>query len=454
MELIVVGLSHKTAPVEVRERLAFAGTALPEACRELTNGGAVAEAMVLSTCNRVEVYAVAGSAEAGFRDISRFLSRAAGDTGTEHLTPHLYHYPGNDAVQHMFSVASSLDSMVLGEPQILGQFKDAFEAALTAKSSGMVLNKVAKKAISVAKRVRTETAIAESAVSISYAAVELAKKVFEDIARERVMLLGAGEMAELALRNLVSAGVKEVTISTRTLENAQKLATEFSREDGVNARAVSFDAFPDEMVHSDIVICSTGASDYVLGRDMMARTIRARKHRPMFLIDISVPRNIDPRVNKVDDVYLYDIDDLQQVVDSNLKERQEEARKARRIVDDEVDTVARWMRSLDVVPTITALRGHAEGIAQAEAERVLGKLQNLSDKERDMIRGLAASIVNKLLHKPLTSLRREAQENDSQEMVEITRRLFALTDEPAPPAAEPANADNDPAPEPATRRAR
>jgi len=477
VQLIVVGLSHKTAPVEVRERLALGAEALPEACRQLTGDGAVREAMVLSTCNRVEVYAVADTAEDGFSGISEFFARRAGDTTPAHLLPHLYHYPGNDAIGHMFRVASSLDSMVLGEPQILGQFKDAFEAALSCRSSGMVLNKVVKKAISVAKRVRTETAVAQSAVSVSYAAVELALKVFSDVSRERVMLLGAGEMAELALRHLISAGVRDVVISTRTLENAQSLATRLSAEIGtssrkpgeadaepVTVRAVPFDAFPTELVETDIVICSTGAPDYVIGRDLMTRTIRARKHRPMFLIDISVPRNIAPDVNRVNDVYLYDIDDLQQVVESNLAERREEARKAERIVDEEVDSTARWLRTLDVVPTITALREHADAIARSEAERVLGKLPNLSEKERELVRGLAASIINKLLHNPLTSLRREAQDRDSQEMVEITRKLFALPERQAPtetpadappdsPVGNAADSPPDPLPDPLPRSA-
>ena len=442
MNLIVVGLSHKTAPVEVREQLAFSADALPEVCLALAGGYATSEAMVLSTCNRVEVYAVAKDTQAGLACISEMLSEYTAGLDVHHLNPHLYHYPGNEAIGHMFRVAASLDSMVLGEPQILGQFKDAFETALTAKSTGMVLNKIAKKAISVAKRVRTETKIAENAVSISYAAVELARKVFSDLSQQKVMLLGAGEMAELALRYLMAAGVSDVIIANRTLENAEKLACSLaSCESESHIRAMRFDDYPDALHQVDIVLCSTGARDYVIGPEQVGKAIKTRKNRPMFFIDISVPRNIDPATNKLGGAYVYDVDDLQSVVQSNLEERQEEAKKALKIVDDEVEGTARWIRSLEVVPTITALKGHAESIAQKEVERVLARLSHLSEKERKLIESLGPSIINKLLHQPLSSLRREAQERDGRHMVETTRKLFAL-----PEDAPPANATGKPKP--------
>ncbi|MFQ5508612.1 MAG: glutamyl-tRNA reductase [Leptospirillia bacterium] len=439
MNLIVVGLSHKTAPVEVREQLAFSATALPEVCRRIINGnGVTAEAMVLSTCNRVEVYAVASRAADGFSAISKFLGDCTEGFNATDLAPHLYHYPGNDAIGHMFRVASSLDSMVLGEPQILGQFKDAYQAALDAKSTGMVLNKVAKKAISVAKRVRTETRIAENAVSISFAAVELAKKVFSNLAGHKVMLLGAGEMAELALRHLVSAGASEVLVSTRTLENAERIAREIAGRQG---RAVPFSDFRNHLKDVDIVICSTGADDYVLGPEEMSHAVRARKNRPVFLIDISVPRNINPAVGDLHDVYLYDVDDLQQVVDTNLEERMEEAKKAHRIVNQEVTSTARWMRSLDVVPTITALRSHAEAIARSEVEKTLSRLSHLPEPDKKTVEGLANAIVAKLLHHPMTNLRREAQEETGGAIIESTRKLFDLTLEEEPAGASPSASD-------------
>jgi len=429
VELIVVGLSHKTAPVEVRERLAFSPTALPEVCRGLTCDGGAEEAMVLSTCNRVEVYAVAPSPDAGFAAVAAFLERQTDAPDGPGLAAHLYHYPGSEAIGHMFRVASSLDSMVVGEPQILGQFKDAFEAALSAKSTGVVLNKLAKKAISVAKRVRTETHIAENAVSVSYAAVELARKVFGDLSGKCAMLLGAGEMAELALRHLVGAGCPEVCVVNRTPERAEKLAAE------LGGRALPYAEFPEALKDTDIVVCSTGADAYVIDPPMVEGALRARGHRPVFLIDISVPRNIDPAVNRVDDAYLYDIDDLQQVVDANLRERAAEARKAHLIVDEEVAGTVRWLRSLDVVPTITALRGHAEAIARAEVEKTLGRLGHLSEKDRKLVEALGASIINKLLHAPFSSLRREAQEENGADIVEAARRLFDLPPVPAGNAA-------------------
>jgi glutamyl-tRNA reductase len=439
VNLIVVGLSHKTAPVEVRERLAFPETALAEVCRRIAAEAGLEEVMVLSTCNRVEVYAVAPSTDAGFSQVSGFLARQTGDHSAQGIEAHLYHYPGLDAIGHMFRVAASLDSMLLGEPQILGQFKDAYAAALSAGSTGVVLNKVAKKAISVAKRVRTETRIAENAVSVSYAAVELARKVFGDLSRHSAMLLGAGEMAELALRHLVQAGCHAVTVVNRTPERARHLAEE------LGGRAVPFEGFPEAMVEADIVICSTGADHYLVGPDLVAHTLRARKHRPVLLIDISVPRNVDPEVGRLDDAFLYDIDDLQQVVDSNLQERAQEARRAHLIVEEEVDGTVRWLRSLEVVPTITALKGHAQAIARAEADKTLARLSHLSERDRAQVAAMAQSIVNKLLHAPFTSLRREAQERGESEIVEAARRLFALSADAPAPAAAPEDA---PAPDP------
>jgi len=440
--LIVVGLSHKTAPVEVRERLAFPETALAEVCRRITSEAGVEEAMVLSTCNRVEIYAVAPSTDLGFASVSDFLAHQTQGYSARGLLPHLYHYPGLDAIGHMFRVASSLDSMLLGEPQILGQFKDAYAAALAAGSTGVVLNKVAKKAISVAKRVRTETRVAENAVSVSYAAVELARKVFADLSRHRAMLLGAGEMAELALRHLVQAGCRDVVVVNRTPERAEHLAAE------LGGRALPYEDFPDAMVEADIVICSTGADSYVVGPDLVARTLRARKHQPVFLIDISVPRNVDPEVGRLDDAFLYDIDDLQQVVDANLQERETEARRAHLIVDEEVDGTARWLRSLEVVPTITALKGHAEAIARAEAEKTLARLSHLSERDRSAVAAMAQAIVGKLLHTPFTSLRREAQEKGETDIVEAARRLFALSSDNPAPADPPASGpDAEPGPQ-------
>ena len=307
----------------------------------------------------------------------------------------LYVKQGPEAVRHVFRVASSLDSMVLGEPQILGQLKDAFEKAIEMKTTGILLNRLMKKAISVAKRIRTETRIAENAVSISYAAVELAKKIFEDLTTRVVMLLGAGDMAELAARHLINNGVRTVLVANRTYERACELARDFQ------GRPVKFDSFLQEMIHTDIIICSTGALNYVLSKDQVNWVMKGRKNKPMFIIDISVPRNIDPEINKLDNVYLYDIDDLNSIVDANLSERRREAEKAEAIIAEEVDVFLKWQASLDAVPTIVDLRQKAEDIRKEELKKALNKLGSLDDNEIKVIEALTNSIVNKLLHPQL-----------------------------------------------------
>jgi glutamyl-tRNA reductase len=309
--------------------------------------------------------------------------------------------------------------MVVGEPQILGQMKDAFDFALKKKSSGILLNKVMKKAISVAKRTRTETKIGESAVSISFAAVELAKKIFKDLPTKSFMLIGAGEMAELAARHLINNGVKDVLVTNRTYERAEELAREF------NGRAVKFDEFLQELAHIDIVICSTGAPNYILIREQMHRIMRQRKNKPVFMIDISVPRNIDPEINNIDNVYLYDIDDLQGVVVTNIQERSREAEKAERIVDEEVETLLRWQTSLAAVPTIVALRDKAEAIRREELEKTLRKLEGLGEKEIESVEALTNSIVNKLIHFPTSALKSEIEDKDI--MVDVVNRIFDLS---------------------------
>ncbi|MCX5718865.1 MAG: glutamyl-tRNA reductase, partial [Nitrospirae bacterium] len=321
MKVLVVGLNHKTADIEVREKVAFDGPKLGEGLLRLRGLPEIEEAMILSTCNRVELYANVKDPVQASESIKTFLSEFH-DVNRELLDKSLYIYDDINAVRHIFRVASSLDSMVIGEPQILGQVKDAFEMALEKKTTGILLNRLMKKTISTAKKVRTETRIAENAVSISFAAVELAKKIFTNLSGKVSMLLGAGEMAELAARHLISNGVKEVIVVNRTYERACELARDF------NGRPVKFDGFLQEMVRTDIVICSTGASRYVLMKDQMQKMMKERKQRPVFIIDISVPRNIDPEINALDNVYLYDIDDLQGIVDTNMFERKKEAEKA------------------------------------------------------------------------------------------------------------------------------
>ena len=420
MHLIVVGLSHKTAPVEIREKLAVPESRLGEALGRLCSYQGVKEGILLSTCNRVEVYSVVEDVESGYGRIQEFLADTHLSLSSEQLTPHLYCHTGDRAIGHLFRVAASLDSMIIGESQILGQLKDAFEVALAHKSTGVIMNKVVKKAISVAKRVRTETKIAEMAVSVSYAAVELAKKIFSNLAEKTVLLVGAGEMAKLAARHLIAQGVQHVRITTRTPQHAIDLADRFG------GTPVPFEQFKEEMAAADIVLVSTGAAHYLIGAEDVQRAVSKRGNRPMFLIDISVPRNIDPAVRHVDNAFLFDIDDLKLRVQQNLAERQQEAEKADRMVVEEVLATLEWMKSLEVTPTIVALRNRVDEIKQAEVEKVLGRLGHLSRQDRELVEGLASSIVNKLIHRTMVTLKSEVNSSNGPAFVEAARRFFHL----------------------------
>ncbi|HYM37503.1 MAG TPA: glutamyl-tRNA reductase [Nitrospiraceae bacterium] len=423
MHIIVVGLSHKTAPVEVREKLAVPESRLDEALARLRTYAGIREGFLLSTCNRVEVYAVVEQIEEGHARIQEFFADTHLSLSSEQLTPHLYGYTGDRAIGHLFRVAASLDSMIVGEPQILGQLKDAFEVALNHKASGVVLNKLVRKSISVAKRVRTETKIAETAVSVSYAAVELAKKIFSNLSEKTVLLVGAGEMAKLAAQHLVDQGVRKVSITTRDAASAVELARRF------NATSIPFEHFRREMAEADIVLCSTGASHYLIGVEDVQQAVRRRMNRPIFLIDISVPRNIDPAVKDIDNAFLFDVDDLEMRVEQNLEERRREAVKAERMVEDEVAQVLQWLKSLEVTPTIVALRNRAEEIRQAEIDKALARLQNLSAQERSVVEGLASAIVNKLLHGSLVTLKAESTSGGGAMFIEAARRFFGLDDQ-------------------------
>jgi glutamyl-tRNA reductase len=308
--------------------------------------------------------------------------------------------------------------MVVGEPQILGQLKDSFDFALSKKTTGVILNKLMKKAISTAKRVRTETRIAENAVSISFAAVELAKKIFTDLSGKSFMLLGAGEMAELAARHIVSNGVTDVKIANRTYERGCELAREF------NGKPVRFEDFTKELVYTDIIICSTGAPSYVLFKEQMQKVMKERRHKPVFIIDISVPRNIDPEINKIDNVYLYDVDDLQEVVDTNILERKKEAEKAERIIDEEVEKFTKWMSSLDSVPTIVALRQKAEEIKNDELEKFKNRFSQVDKDMMKAVEYMATAIINKLIHPPTVALKEDREDKD--ELIATIKKLYGI----------------------------
>ena len=430
MHIIVVGLSHKTAPVEIREKLAIPESRMGEALARLCSYQGVREGILLSTCNRVEVYAVVDEIEAGYGRIQDFLADAHLSLSSEQLTPHLYWHQGDRAISHLFRVASSLDSMIVGESQILGQIKEAFEVALAHKATGIILNKVMKKAISVAKRVRTETTIAEMAVSVSYAAVELAKKIFSDLSEKTVLLVGAGEMAKLAARHFIASGIRHVQVTTRNPQNALELANRFG------GTAVAFEDFRKEMASADIVLVSTGAAHYLVSEDDVQHSVKQRMNRPMFLIDISVPRNIDPAVRHVDNAFLFDIDDLKSRVEQNRGKRQNEAEKAELMIVDEVGVVRQWLQSLEVTPTIVALRARIDEIKQAELNKTLGRLSNLSASERELIEAMASSIANKLIHNTMVTLKAEVNSSEGSAFIEAARRFFGLSDPAASTVSE------------------
>jgi glutamyl-tRNA reductase len=422
MEILVVGLSHKTAPIELREQLSVSEQDLPKPLELLGDSPEIAERMLIATCNRVEVYAVAeGSVEKAVEAITDRLA-AHHNLEKSRFEDKLYTHTAAAAVRHVFRVASSLDSMVVGEPQILGQVKSAYSIARSQEATGVILTNLLEQAFHVAKRVRTETGIGASAVSVSSAAVELARKIFGDLAGRTVLIVGAGEMAELALRHLLDDGVRSVLVANRSYDRAVALARQFC------GRAVTFESFRQEMGGADIVISATSAPHVILKKEDMQTIIQQRRHRPIFLIDIADPRDIDPGCNEVDNVYLYNIDDLQSVVDANLKERQREAERAEAIIEREVGVYLTWLRSLDVVPTIVSLRQRVEEIRGAELQKVLGRLGDLSPEQREAVTAMTHAMVNKILHQPMTELKRRAALQDGHLYTSVLRRLFGLED--------------------------
>jgi glutamyl-tRNA reductase len=420
MHIVIVGLSHKTAPVEIREKLAFAPTAMERPLRQMLELSTITEGLIVSTCNRVELCAVTKEPDAAIAELRRFLAEYH-EVTQEEINENLFDYQGEEAIRHLFRVSSSLDSMVLGEPQILGQIKTAYGYAAEFKTAGLILNRFLHKAFSVAKRVRTETAIASNAVSVSFAAVELARKIFDRLDNKGVMIIGAGEMCELAARHFVTNGISKVLVTNRTFERAEKLAAEF------DGKAVPFDSFADHLAEVDIIMTSTGAPNFILGKRQMEEVLKRRKNRPMFLIDIAVPRDIDPKVNDISNTYLYDVDDLQGVVQANLKERQKEAGKAEAIVEQEIGQFHLWLGNLEVKPTVIALRRKLEEIRQQELEKTFGNLKDLTAKQRKSIEAMAGAIINKILHKPTAILKNSQNDTSGEDYVDAVRTLFDLT---------------------------
>lgn len=418
MRLFLIGMSHKTAPLEMRERLQLLCGEGNQPLAELMRLKGIMEVLYLATCNRVEILACTEDDAQAVEVLKSFIYRQ-GNLSIAEMEKCLYIHRDMEAVRHLFRVTSSLDSMVMGEPQILGQMKEAYRMAVDSRTTGVLLNRISHHAFQAAKRVRTETGIAGNAVSVSYAAVELAKKIFGDLKKKAILLIGAGEMSELAARHLLRQGVGSIRIANRTYARAEALAAEFQ---GI---PVAFDRFPEVLPEVDIVIASTGAPGYILNAEMVAAALK-RRNRLLFLIDIAVPRDIDPAAGEIDNVYLYNIDHLQDVVDANREGRRVEAMKAEEIVAEEVGAFERWFNTLEVVPTIVALREKVEGIVKGELERSAAWLRKLDEEERNRVEILTASIVNKILHDPLTGLKEESREKDALPFVAAVRRLFKL----------------------------
>lgn len=423
MEILLVGLSHKTAPVEIREKVSFTDQSMDEGVRALVKCPNVHEGLIISTCNRVEVYTTVAqnNLDTAKDEIAKFLAEF-NEVPLNQVQPHLYVMTGGESVKHIFRVSSSLDSMILGEPQILGQVKDAFGCAANARATGNVLNRLLHKAFSVAKRVRTETRIATSAVSVSFAAVELARKIFDELEGRTVMLIGAGEMAELAARHLLGNGVAHIIVANRTYERAVSLAGEFG------GSAVPFEELEQQMELADIVISSTGASNVIIDKKMVQRIIKRRRNRPMFFIDIAVPRDIDTEVNGIENVYAYDIDDLEGVVQTNIKTRAKEAARAEEIVDGEVRQFTEWMRSREVYPTVVALREWAEEVRRGELEKTLKKIQGLSEADSKKIEAMTEAVLNKILHRPIARMKKAAHQGEESDVSDMVRKIFDLDD--------------------------
>jgi len=419
MRFQVIGVNHKTAPVEVRERLAIPESRLADACRKLAEHADVAEGMIVSTCNRVEFMA---NMKNGSGDLRAFL-REYFAVDMAPFESHLYEFREDEAIRHVFRVASSLDSMIVGEPQILGQIKEAYATARAVGAVRMQLDQLLTRAFAVAKRVRTETAVGSSSVSVASVAVELAEKIFGNLKGKSVYLVGAGKMSELAARHLVAHGAESIFVANRTYDRAIGLAQKF------NGQAIEFSRLHETCDRADIVITSTGAPTFVFKREHGERFLARRRNRPMFFIDIAVPRDVDPEMNRLDGIFVYDIDDLQQAVASHVADRKKEAEKAEAIVNGEVQKFQARLQTLDVVPTIVSLHDHLETIRQAEIDRVRGRLGTLSPEQELALDAMTRGIINKIMHTPISTLKTAAREAESTTVVELVRRLFNLEDE-------------------------
>jgi glutamyl-tRNA reductase len=417
-EIVLLGLNHKTAPVELRECIAFSADETADALEALKKDPLIKEILLFSTCNRVEVLLVTDESTRAVESAKKYIADY-NKIPLSQFQDALYIHQGDDAVRHIFRVAASLDSMVLGEPQILGQIKIAYRTATQKKCSGVILNRLLHRTFFVAKRIRTETGIGDRAVSISYAAIELARKIFGDLDQKKALLIGAGEMAELAVEHLIRNRIGEILIANRTFERGVELAKQF------NGEAVRFEELGDCLQTVDIIISSTGSPDFVVTRDQVKGIIRSRRNRPLFFIDIAVPRDIDPQINRITNTYVYDVDDLKGVIEENIEDRQREAIKADRIVDEAVIHFRQWYENLDVVPTIVAIRNKLEALAEAEVKKTL-QSSKIPDEYREALQRMVEALINKILHDPTKILKNNHHHDHKSVLLDITRKLFNL----------------------------
>ncbi len=422
IEIVLLGLNHKTAPVELRECLAFSGEQIETALDDFAHYPHLSEMILVSTCNRVEILMATSDRLLAIHTAKQYISEIK-QIPVSDFENALYVHTGEDAIRHVFRVASSLDSMVVGEPQILGQMKDAYLAATQKNTSGVILNRLLHKTFFVAKRVRSETGIGDHAVSISYAAIELGRKIFGSLEDKKVLLIGAGEMAELAVEHLIRNRSGDVLVANRTFERGLELAKHFK------GTAIRLEEISECLKEVDIVISSTGAPGFILNRDQVKSVMRIRKNRPIFFIDIAVPRDIDPEINRLSNAYVYDIDDLKNVIDENIEDRNREAVKGERIVDEAVIQFRKWYESLGVVPTIVALRAKLENIAEFEVQKTLQSLKHLSEDDHIAIQRMTQAMLNKILHDPTVYLKRNGCYGDKSIHIDVTRKLFNLDSE-------------------------
>ncbi|RPF55456.1 glutamyl-tRNA reductase [Aquisalibacillus elongatus] len=422
MHVLVVSLNYRTAPVDIRENLAFKEDHVGEAMVALNHEKSILENVIVSTCNRTEIYVVADQLHTGRYYVKRFMANWF-SVEVDHVTDHVEIYEDKDAIQHLFRVSAGLDSMVLGETQILGQVKNAFEVAQEQDASGLIFNQLFKQAITSAKRGHKDTDIGEHAVSISYAAVELSKTIFGQLQNQHVLILGAGKMGELAVENLHGSGVSQITVVNRTLSKAEELASRF------NGQAKSLEKFEEVLQEADILITSAGTDDYVLSKDQMASLLKKRNGKPLFLVDIAVPRNLDPAIDQLENVFLYDIDDLQGIVDQNLSERQKAAAQIETMIEAEMDEFEEWLTTLGVVPIISALRKKALSIQEETMASIERKMPDLTARERKVLNKHTKSIINQMLKEPILQAKEMAGEEHADDMLKLFIRVFGIDDE-------------------------